>query len=165
MLPGSWRLWMLLCAVALVLAQGVSEAQPSRTRRPRDISQFRKQHDERRTRFETALEKLAKECDAQGLDVVAGQIRQLAEPVDKAELRMAPLPREVQSDIPADLPDEERHWRTQLRSQRRSLANDLYLIARQALNNGHLGYAYDLIREVAANDPDHISARRVLGYV
>ncbi|MGQ0635539.1 MAG: hypothetical protein ACT4QC_13065 [Planctomycetaceae bacterium] len=133
--------------------------------RQRDVSQFRKQLTDRRARYAAALEKLAGECDSQGLDIAAEEIRRLAVPADGAELRLTPLPREVQPAIPQSLPTEERRWRTQLRTERQEYAKDLYTISRYALNSGHVGFAYDVLRETALNDPEHVAARRILGYV
>ena len=134
-------------------------------RRPRDVSQFKRQHAERRDKFTAALDDLASDCDSKGLADAAEGIRRLAEPVDTAELRMAPLPHAVLEPISHDLPADERLWRTQLRFQQESYAKDLYLLSRTAQLSGHISFAFDLVREAAFNHPDHKAARRVLGFV
>lgn len=134
-------------------------------KRPRDISQFRKQHEERREKFAAALEEIAKFCDEKQFAADAARIRLLAQPLDNAELRVNPLPRDVLPPLAGDLPADEKYWRTQLRFQQQDYAKDLYLLSRHVLNAGHVGYAYDLIREVALNDSDHSSARKILGFV
>lgn len=135
------------------------------TRHARDVSVFHRQHADRRATYAAALEELARDCEAKGLADAAAEIRQLAAPVDTSELRLAPLPRSVTPPLAADLPPDELHWRTQLRHQRQKYAQGLYGLSRQTLNSGHVSYAFDLLREVAFNDPDHPTARAILGYV
>lgn len=161
------RYWLVLLLLASSFLTGASSGAPAQPRvRPgRDVSQFVKRRDERRAKFIASLEELATECDAKGLAAPAGQIRELAEPVDSAELHLASLPRTVQAAIPHDLPADERYWRTQLRSKRQDFARDLLLLSRQALNNGHVGLSFDLVHEVALHDPDNAGARHVLGFV
>lgn len=165
--PPKGRCILCLALAALLATAGGLLAQPraSTGRQTRDISQFSRRHLDRRAKFVAALGELATDCEARGLSAAAEQIRELAEPVDTAELRFAPLPRHVQEPIVQDLPPDERHWRTQLRHERQEYAKDLYLLSRQTLSGGHVGLAYDLVREVAMNDPDHAVARRILGFV
>lgn len=134
-------------------------------RRPRDVAQFKRQHTERRAKFAAALDDLASDCETKGLADAAAEIRRLSEPVDSAELRMAPLPRAMLGPVSQALPADERQWRTQLRFQQESYAKDLYLLSRNALNSGHISFAFDLVREAVFNHPDHRAARRVLGFV
>jgi hypothetical protein len=160
------RFLFAICALGLILGgDAAGQTRPRNGRKVRDVSQFRRQHAERREKFAAALETVAKECESNDQAETAGMIRGLARPVDSAQLRLAPLPREEQPAIAPDLPAEQRVWRTQLRYQQQEYAKDLYLLSRHALNSGHVSYAYDLIREVALHDPDHVSARRILGYV
>ena len=161
-----WLVFFLLGLLAFS-SSGALPAQPRvrGARRTRDLSQFRKQHVDLRSKFIRQLDELAAECEEKGLAEGAEAVRTVSAPVDTAELRLAPLPREVQKPIPADLPMDERHWQTQLRFQRTEYAKDLYLLSRHTLNSGHVSYAYDLIREVALQDPDHTVARRILGFV
>lgn len=135
-------------------------------RRTRDVSSFRKLHDERRLKFEAGLIELARVCEKdKKLPEAAEEIRRLAEPRDTSELRMAPLPRQVQPPLRNDLSSDEHFWRAQLRFHQQEYAKELYALSRQALKAGHVSFAYDLIREVALHDSDHVAARKILGFV
>src|SRR5262245_54681693 len=97
-----WPGIFLLIAICVIADGNRCAAQPraKNGRRSRDVSLFARQFADRRGRFATSLEQIAAECDALGLDIAAGEIRSLAAPVESAELRLAPLPREVQPSIP-----------------------------------------------------------------
>lgn len=161
--------WLVLVLLGVLTVSGGEDlsAQPRvrGARRTRDLSQFKKQHSDLHLKFVKQLDELAADCDSKGLDEGAETVRAVSAPVDTEELRLAPLPRDVQKALPADLPADERHWRSQLKFQRTEYAKDLYLLSRHTLNSGHVSFAYDLIREVALQDPDHSVARRILGYV
>jgi hypothetical protein len=154
--------------MGLALADRPAAAQQPRgnnARRPRDVSLFKQKHTDRREKYVAALEAAARECESFGFLGWAAEARRLAEPVDTSELRLAPLPRAVQPAIDPELPAEERQWRTRLRTLRQEYAKDLYALSRQAHREGHVGYSYDLLREVTLNDPDHAAARAFLGFV
>jgi hypothetical protein len=160
--------WLLLAGLAIALCfiptHGLAQNRGKTTKRPRDVSQFRKLLSEKREKFAAALNDLAEECDKKGLSDAAAKVRLLAAPVDSGELRL-PLPRDVQPPLPADLPADERFWQAQLRAQQQNYATELYALSRQAANAGHIGFALDLIREVARQNSDHIQARKILGFV
>jgi hypothetical protein len=162
-----WR-WVLLLMAAFVcflpdcaLAQNRGKV----SKRPRDVSQFRRQLAERREKFVAALDDLAAICDQKSLPDAAAKIRLLARPVDSTELRLNPIPRSVQTPLTGDLSADERYWRAQLRSQQQNYAKELYALSRQAANAGHIGFALDLVREVVRHDSDHVPARKILGFV
>jgi hypothetical protein len=160
--------WILLAlAVGLPAGEEGVAAQPrKKTNKPtRDVSVFRKQHLQRREKYAAALEALARDCEAKELSDAAARIRRLAEPLDTSELRLTPLPRAIQPPPAADLPPEERQWQLQWQHLRTDYAKDIYGLSRRALNAEHVSYAYDLLREVAYNDPDNIKARGILGFV
>jgi hypothetical protein len=124
-----------------------------------------KRHLELQASLKTSLEKLAAFCDGKGLAAEAAKIRQLAVPIDGQQVRVDSLPKTVQAKLPANLPADERYWRTQLQRLQLEYARELYLLSRRVLNAGFPSYTFFLIREVAARDPDHKSARRLLGQV
>lgn len=157
---------VLLVATVLVPGGGDLSAQPrtKAVKRARDVSIYRKQYLDRREKYFAALEALARDCEAKNLPDAAAEIRRLAEPVDSSELRLAPLPRSVQPPLAADLSPAERQWRTQWQHQRESYAKDLYALSRRALQSEHIGFALDLVCEVAHIDPDNLNARRILGF-
>ena len=162
------------CLLLLVIAgsigtfcqhRGFAQARTGGAKRSRDLASFRKQLDERRQKFASALEELARNCDEKDLPEAARRIRRLAVPLNPSEVQLRPLPREVQPPLPADLPADERYWQTQLKSHQQTFAKDLYALARQAVNAGHVSFAIDLIRETVIHDSDHLQARKILGFV
>lgn len=161
--------WLLLFSTAAAFcfcaAAGLAQNRSKGSKRPRDVSSFRKQLTERRQKFDTALEELAGVCEKKNLPEAAGQIRMLSAPVDSSELRLSAVPRQVQAPLPGDLSPDERFWRAQLKSQQLAYAKELYALSRQAANAGHVGFALDLIREVVRHDSDHVQARKILGFV
>lgn len=151
-----------MIATGLMTVTTVAAAQP----RPKStLEGLQKAHQERHLEFTTELEKLALSCDDKGLTAAAQSIRELKAPPDWHSLHLEALPATVQPPIPNDLPEAERHWRTRLRSLQIDHARQLYLLARRVLNAGYPGFAYNLVRETATHDPDHVSARKLLGYV
>jgi hypothetical protein len=158
------------CCVALALGLPAANAfQSNRSatggRVRNELGLIHKQHRELHAAFAKKLDEVARFCDDKQLDLEAAEIRKLAVPLDTRLLRVDPLPRNVQLELPADLPPDERYWRTQLRHARREYAKDLYLLSRRALNKEYVSYAYDMVREVAMQDPDHAAARKLLGFV
>lgn len=126
---------------------------------------LQQQYRERHGRFADEMEKLAAEFEGDSAAPVADAIRRFVPPLDEQTLDVDSLPGEVQLELPASLPEEERRWRAQLRRIRTEYAQDLYSLARRALNTGHVSLAFHLVREVAFHDPDHRLARQLLGYV
>jgi hypothetical protein len=162
--------WLLLFTLAVVLgfsrADAFAQTKGKANKRTRDVSAFRKEYAERRQKFVDGLVELARVCEEdKKLPDAAAEIRKLAEPVDTSELRLAPLPRQVEPPLKADLEPGERFWRSQLRLKTQDYAKELYALSRQALNSGHVSFAYDLVREIVLHDSDHITARKILGFV
>ena len=163
-----WRRLLLagMAAAVCLTATGLpAQNRGKGARRPRDVSLIRKQHADRQAKFALALKELARTCADKGLADAAEYIRVLAEPVGAVDMRLTPLPRQVELPLRNDLSADERYWRAQLRSQQKDYARDLYALSRQALNAGHVNYAFDLIREVALHDSDNANARKILGFV
>lgn len=159
---------VVLSLIFLLLA-GSATTIPAQTRsrgkRPRELPLLQRQYRELHDKFSRACDEIARFCDDRNLAVEAEHVRAVARLIDSDELRLTPLPRGVQPAPRNDLPADERHWRTQLRFQEQEYAKELYLLSRRVLGAGYVGFSYDLVREVALHDPDHVSARKILGYV
>lgn len=153
---------VFLLAAVFVLAANIGAAQ-SRTKSP--LEALQKAHQERQLEFAAELEQLALFCEDHDLPDAAQNLRSLKAQPDWQSLHLEALPSAVQPPIPLDLPETERHWRTQLRHQQTEYAKQLYLLARRVLNAGYPGFAYNLVRETVIHDPDHVSARKLLGFV
>lgn len=134
-------------------------------RAPQDVAVFVRQYNERQARFLKGLDELARDCDRKDLTEAAKTVRELKDPPAKGEVRLQKLPRNVQAEIPAGLPAEERFWKSQLRHLRQVYARDMFLLSRRTLTAGYTSLAYELVREVVQHDTDHPNARRILGYV
>jgi hypothetical protein len=161
-----WSVLLLtVFAVSSPPVAGFAQNRNRSGKRPRDVASFRKEYVELRSKFAASLLDLAKACDDKGLPEAASQIRELAEPIDTTELRLAPLPRHATAPIKTDLPAAERFWRSQLRAKQQGYAKDLYALSQQAAQSDHVSLALDLVREVVLNDSDHIKARGILGFV
>lgn len=153
-----------VAAIGLSVDRVTAQATQS-SKAERALMNLRVQHRDAYLRMSEALERIAQTCEERNLNVIAMQIRRMAQPVDPDLLRFEPLPRNVQPPISPDLPDDEREWRTQLRDHRKEYAKQLDLLAQQAVKNKFPSYAFQLIREVVLHDSDHPRARRLLGYV
>ncbi len=158
---------VLLCGIVAIdvsLLRALAQA-PQAAKAARALANLQEQHRTAHHLFAGALERIAQTCEERKLNVIATQIRRMAQPADPDMLRFEPLPRAVQPPIAVDLPDDEREWRTQLRDHRKEYAKQLDLLAQQAVKAKLPSYAFQLIRETALHDPDHTRARRLLGYV
>ena len=139
-------------------------AAPSATAAAR-LQNYQQRQREQHRKLIHDLEELARWCDERRLGEAAAEIRGWAAPRGNHSVRIEKLPENVQPSIPPSLPGDERHWQTQLRYLRQEYAKQLYSLSRDALHAGFPSYAYHLVRETAHYDPDHIVARRLLGYV
>lgn len=156
------RLCIAICCLAFLFPSD-GAAQPARGRDM--LTVLRDNHQQRYREFASHAEKLAKSCDDMGSETGATTVRNRVISPDQLSHNLRTLPREVTPDIPNNLPQEERFWRTQLRSLEKDYAQDLYVLSRRALNDGYPSYAYSLVREAAIHDPDHSAARKILGFV
>jgi hypothetical protein len=109
------------------------------------------------------LDALAQDFTDLGLADAAQQCRELT-PLSTALFRVQKLPKEKQPDLPSSLPEKERDLRLTFRDVQAKYAADVYRLSRKALAAGYPSFAYGLVQEVVRQDPDHASARRILGY-
>lgn len=128
------------------------------------LALLQQQYQERHERFADEMEELAAETEFVSPEAAAA-IRQLIPTPGEQSLDIDNLPDHVQQELPASLPDAERHWRSQLQQIRTRYAQDLYRLTRRGLNAEEVAWAFHLLREVAFHDPDHRLARQMLGYV
>ncbi len=153
-----------LAIVWLAVLGGPLTAQPSKvTKAERALANLQSLHREAHQLFADDLERVAQTCEVNDLKETAARVRHLAQPIDPDVLRFEPLPREVQPAIPAPAAGEF-SWQTELRTSRKAYAAELDKLASQAVKGGLPSYAYQLIREVAFHDSDHVRARRLLGF-
>ena len=160
---------LLVRSLVILVGCGVivaAQTCPAQAPRGRDVlSLLQDNHRQRFREFATQLEKLALTCDEKSLDAGATAVRSRVISPDLQSHNLRALPRKVSPEIPNNLPEGERFWKTQLRALEKDYAQDLYLLSRRSLNEGYPSYAYGLVRESAIHDPDHSAARKILGFV
>ena len=151
--------WML--AVVLNLVTAIPAVAQANNR----LELLRRQHAKLRNDHLAVLNRIKSFCVerrlADGIRAVDAAIQSTSGTVSTT----ATLPETVTPELSPDLPAAERQWQSQLRTQRRRHAQDLFLLSRRVLKAGHTSYAYNLVRQTAACDPDSRTARRLLGFV
>jgi hypothetical protein len=117
----------ICCSVAI--APRISQAQASRVR---DAQSILKESRDRHFRdFANQMEKLAQSCEDKNMNEAAELVRSRVIDIEPQSHNLRTLPKEVTPDIPNNLPDGERFWRTQLRAleKRECLARRVWLAA------------------------------------
>lgn len=123
-------------------------------------------------KFETELESLAGKCDELKLPVQADvtrswQIRR------RYQVQYHFLPDFFSRDVrekkmpgppAAAAPDVERKWWNKFLEVRAGQAARLFELAKKRLENNRLQESFALLHETLREDPDHLEARRILGY-
>jgi hypothetical protein len=155
----AWAL-LLLLGIGFALSVPADALAVPRANLQTYLTKHQKLHDA----FAQKIEKLADDRKQQGQDFEADEIRKLAEPFDPWSLEFDPLPAAPLPEIPLNLPADERGWRVRLRQAQQEYAKELYMLSQTVLKAGHASFAYNLVRETVKHDPDHTSARHILGY-
>lgn len=162
--PAQYCLFRYLTIMSLLIV--APQVCPAQAPRGRDLlTVLRDNHRQKFRDFSGQLEKLAKSCEGKGLKEGAEAVRSRILDPETQTHNLRSLPAEISPEIPNNLAEGERFWKSQLRSIEKDYAQDLYLLSRRALNDGYPSYAYSLVREVATHDPDHTAARKILGFV
>ncbi len=157
----TWQ-WMAWCALVWCWPTSDVTAQP----RPKvKLSVLQTNHSELHDRYREQLQTLIDYCRANQLPEGAVEIRKYLTAPRGAVIPLAALSDQFEPEIPDDLSPQDRQWQVELRARRKDYAKDLYLLSRRALNAGYPGFAFDLVREIVAHDPDHERARELLGFV
>lgn len=156
------RLIGRMLAVAVVLGAVVQSASAAESK---PLTLVRAQHAELRRKQAEVLADLAGKLEQAGAADAAAEARKLAVPPDGKRIEFEKLPAKVQAEPSLELPREQRDLLQKLRTARQKCANDLFLLSKRALGAGSVGYAYELVREAAVQDPDNVAARKILGYV
>lgn len=155
------RLWLVL----LLLIAGTGQAAAQAVSDLSALERLQHEREDLRVAFDRRLQELLAYCTANSLDQEVAEIRGLIAPRDPQKIEAHALPRGVQPEIPNDLPPERAEAIRNLRRIRSDHAHELYLLSRRAVQRGFPSFAYELLPEVAAANPDHVAARRLLGYV
>ncbi|MEX1097385.1 MAG: DUF1570 domain-containing protein [Planctomycetales bacterium] len=162
LLPTIARALLVAAWLGAVATARPAEAQSAADYRA--LERLQHEHEDLRVALDARLEELAVFCAEHDLLDEAARIRKLSQPRADEQSGSDALPRKVQEDASAGLSAEPAHVAKSLHRIRSEHANQLYLLSRRA-GSKFPSYAYRLVREVAAFDPDHVAARRILGYV
>lgn len=116
--------------------------------------------------FRGQLEEYAAELEKARLPEGAKAVRELlGAESDTDPNSFQPLPRKVRAKITPGLPQAERIWRLKFRHLREQQAQELYDLSRQVMQADQASLSYEIVREVARLNPDHLAARSLLGFV
>jgi hypothetical protein len=159
------RMSGLMAAILFVLMIALPSSVAQSPKGRNSLHAVQERHRDRFREFCNQIEKLALFCEEKDLEAEIAQVRSRIIVPDSQSLRVDKLPVEIRPEIPAGITGDERHWRTQLRHLDDEYAKDLYMQSRAALRQGFPGYAYNLVREAALHDPDHLQVRKILGFV
>ena len=152
---------LFACLVACVLPGRAAAIQRDEQLAKR-LARYQEQHRSLAEEYSAKLTEIAAKAEAAGFAEDGKRIRELAVPFDPATSQ-TDLPKTPRDDLPVVLPENE-EWRLALRKTREDYANKLYSLSRNMLHAKFPSAAYRLIREVARANPDHLLARRILGY-
>lgn len=144
--------WLILAAI---LWGGTAAAweEPSRTHVEEDDQAWRQR-----------LETLAQRCEAEGLAEQAAQTRRWFIPRARGRQYLFLPPARGISAPSAGAAPALRRWHDDFLALRRQRAEQLFQQARRRLDAGEPAAAYQTLHEVLREDPDHATARRILGY-
>lgn len=138
-------------------------APPLTAQSDKSLQLLQRRYDDISVAFQRSMEEVAIECEANSSQTDAQHVRARSAPAELQTLDIDELPEAIQGDLPPALPPDQA-WRVKLRKLELDYAIALYKLSRDALNVGHVSFAFDLVREVAFHDPDHKYARSLLGY-
>lgn len=153
----SLKLAFLLCLLLIESAPGYQ--------RPVQLDSLEAQFVKRRQQFLQDMEQIAKYCAENVYLTDAEKIRARARQSERDNFENVDLPTHVLPELPKTLNPVEKEWRVKLAATEKKYAEDLYRLARQAFRNRKVSFGYHLVQLVAFYQPDHNSARELLGYV
>lgn len=115
--------------------------------------------------YAAELERLAQWCSEGDLDELATRTLDWIPRRDPFQLGLIALD-EPGAGRPADAgaSDSAREWDERFREIRRAQAEELFRLSRSAMRGRRVSLAYELVLEVLREDPDHLAARRLLGF-
>jgi len=151
---------LCLSAVALFVSTGAAGGAEDR-----QLALLKTQHAEARREYAEKLGDFARDLEAVGGKAAAAEAWKLAVPPQSKRIVLEKLPRKVRPEPSLELPQAERGLLVRLAKVRRDHAIELYQFSRRAMRSSSIRYAYELLREAAAQDPDYEQARKILGYV
>ncbi len=158
--------WIGFFSIALWISLGLpvqGAGFEEQSGRAKQLAAYQEQYRDLTEAYGAKLKQIADAAEAGGFAEEAKNILALAVEFDPAKIQAESLPKKVQPELPINLPQAEA-WRLDLREVREKQANDLYRLSRLMLNAEFPSAAYRLVREVTLANPDHVFARKILGF-
>jgi hypothetical protein len=167
--PGLLQCAILIGAASVWVASASAWERPSygpatKNASPRRLEAVQGEIDEAQKQHAAKLIVIRQGFADLGLNAEAKRCRELGAPLDASLFRVVRLPKNIQPEIPAGLPDKEHELRVSLHDLQEKYAADLYVLCRKVLTAGYPSYAFRILEEVVRQDPDHSKGRRILGY-
>ena len=115
--------------------------------------------------YRAKLDDLAAWCETQGLAAEAARTKTWSHPHGFDKLYITNLSAETgPSKPPEDASDAAQQWQEHFWKLRREQADELFKLARRAVDRQRPSLAFDLVLETLHENPDHETARGILGY-
>lgn len=132
---------------------------------PLFAQQFTEQAKGLQAKHRAQFEELAAWCDGKGLAEQAQKTRHWLGHRDPNKLYIAELPREVGwPSLPPGSSADAVEWDKRFQQIRQQYADELYKLARRAVQADRVALAFDLVLAAARENPDHEGLRRILGF-
>jgi hypothetical protein len=121
--------------------------------------------------YRTKLDELAAWCESRGLIAEAAQTKAWSRPRSADKLYITILSDEISQDgatgdgtVGDGASQDVGQWRERFGKLRREQGDALFKLARRAADGRRPSLAFDLVLAALHEDPDHETARRILGY-
>lgn len=129
------------------------------------LKSYRKQYEKIYAPFRDSMKTIEQFCQKKGLSSEADLVKTLSSQIDFHSMTIQKLSPYVRPEISRNLSADQRFWRMHLYKSQNNYAQAMFSLSKNALNSGLASMSYRLLREVVRQNPDHPSARRMLGFV
>lgn len=123
-----------------------------------------RRHAELSGKFIAQLEALAAKCDELGMAPQAERTREIIAPRQSGRIVLFVAEQDSAKRAQADGNERVRQWREKLASLRAAYADSLYALSLEAAADQQGQLALRLMYEVLRENPDHLEAKRLLGF-
>jgi hypothetical protein len=114
--------------------------------------------------YARTLVELAAEYERQGKITEARELRDLAAPYAERDPAAPPATHLPKPTGDEGLPADDVGRLQEIWQLREAYADELYILANRARRDSQIALAFDLVREVLVQNPEHSRTRRLLGY-
>lgn len=148
----------LLLVVCFVTALPIGQAEE-------DAANLPQRWQTREAEFNEKLEQLARECEEANLTEQAKATRGWVRPQDPLHLYIPKLPRKMRPrELPTETPEAIRKWDEAFWRLRATYSQDLYALAKQAVQAEQTTLAHEVLLEALRQNPDDETLRKLFGF-